>query len=68
MLEKLIKEPLSLTYLTAVSDMANFVEKCEAEKVKPKEIIKHLKLCGKNAEMSIDVLLNDMEKASTTRS
>jgi len=65
MLEKLIKEPLSLTYLTAVLDAAHFVRRCEEAKMTPKEIIEHLKLCGKTAETAIDTLLNNMEKRYT---
>ena len=61
MLEKLIREPLSLTYLTGVVDISNFVKRCEKEGMRPKEIIKHLKQCGKTAETAIDTMLNDME-------
>jgi len=64
MLDKIREGCFSLMYLTAISDMNKFVTELEKEGWKPKEIIRHLRITGRSADLAIDTMLRDMETKS----
>ena len=60
MIAKMIKGA-SMAYLTCASDMLKNIEDLEKAGWPPQKIIKHLKQCGRSADIAIDVMLRDME-------
>lgn len=56
-----IMDNKSMDYMTAVSDTTKLIKQFEEAGWGPKMILRHLKQCGRSADLAIECMLRDME-------